>query len=42
LGTTAQRISADVSGSGSLRYRGKPPEVKTRVSGSGSIKPDAG
>jgi hypothetical protein len=42
LGTTEQRITADVSGSGSLRYRGKPPQVQTHVSGSGSVSRDAG
>ena len=37
IGTTADRVTANVSGSGSLRYRGTPPVVDSRVTGSGSV-----
>ena len=34
---TSEKLTADVSGSGSLRYRGSPSVVQTNVSGSGSV-----
>jgi hypothetical protein len=32
-------LDADVSGAGSIRYAGNPPDVKKHVSGAGSISP---
>jgi hypothetical protein len=36
---TAERLTADVSGSGSVRYVGNPRSVNTHFSGSGSVSP---